>query len=147
MAQNNLLLTSIDPKLFNATYLMLRGFGRASCKLTPWISCCSLHFSTSRGCLKLPWPLLPLNVAVYTVSHAGRAHLISLRSRIKYLSLSSIPFLLHQHVTHFLILLETAKMHRPTSLMVTGILTNLGPCRVPILRHSPSKMGPSAQVI
>ena len=114
------------------------------CKLTPWISCCSLHFSTSCGCLKLLWHLLPPNAIVYMVSPAGWAHLIFLRSRIKYLSTT---FLLHQHVTHFLILLETAKMHRPTSLMVTGILTNLGPCRVPILRHSPSKMGPSAQVI
>ena len=145
MAQNNP-LTSIDPKLFDATFLMLRGFGRASCKLTPCISCCSLHFSTSRGCLKLPWPLLPLNASVYTVSHAGRVHLISLRSRIKYLNLSFIPFPLHQHATHFLIRLETAQMHKPTSLMATGVLTSLGPCSVPILRHSSSTTGPSAHV-
>ena len=147
MGQNNLPLMSIDPKLFNPTFLMLRGFGRASCKLTPCISCCSLHFSTSRGCLKLPWPLLPLNAAVYTVSHAGRVHLISLRSGIKYLSLSSIPFLLHQHVTHFLIPLETVQTHRPTGSMVTGVLTSPGPCSCPILRLSPSKTGPSARVI
>ena len=51
------------------------------------------------------WMLLPLNVAVCMVSHAGQANLNFLCFKINYHNLSFIPCLLLHLVTHFLILL------------------------------------------
>src|SRR5258708_7355487 len=77
---------------------------------------------------------LSCNADVYMVRSAGQTHLISLRSSLRYPSLSFIPSLLLQHATRCPAHLEIAQMSKSISWMAIGVLTSPGRKNILTLR-------------
>jgi hypothetical protein len=112
---------------------------------------CSLYFQYTRRTFWLsffrslglyPWLLVRL-ADVYMVRSAGQTHLISLRSSLRYPSLSFIPSLLLQHATRCPAHLEIAQMSKSISWMAIGMLTSPGRKNILTLRATYSTKAPS----